>query len=116
MSPLPAFAKSLDCLSRLHCDFCPYVLKRPDAEPYASMIWPVLDEVNEDDTPGATGLESSYAPPPGRKCPFKRAFVDGQRDRMALLVDRVRQGVVSEEEALQYAERLGFPETMESST
>jgi len=109
----PRWHESEGCRSRLHCDFCPYVLERPDTPASRKYQWNIAARLTAEETVLKPGLEDIYDPPPGGRCPYGVAHLEGQRVRAQMLVDRVERGQITLEEARAAALELGIDLDME---
>jgi len=113
MPEKPRWDESEGCRSRLHCDFCPYVLERPDTPLARKYRWDVAARVTPEGKVLKPGLEDIYDPPPDRRCPYGVTHLDGQRVRAQVLVDRVERGQILLEQALAAAQELGIDLNMQ---
>jgi len=102
------YTESEGCKSRLHCDFCPYVLERPATPKAEKYQWDLAARLTAESDVLKSGLEDIYDPPPGGRCPYGVTHLDGQRVRAQVLVDRVERGQIVLEQALAAAQELGI--------
>lgn len=96
-----AWTDSEGCASRVHCDWCPFVLERRETPLGDAHIWP---RHRVGDRPG---MLDEFTAPPADVCPFGVMFDTALAVRADRLVANVARGVTSAKQALKVATTLG---------
>lgn len=96
------------CINRGNCDWCPYVTERVETPLGEEHIWPEYRTLDDDGALVRPGLLDRFTAPPKNRCPFGVKFGDARDKRVVLGLSRVKDGIVTAEQALDAFESLGM--------
>lgn len=112
----PLWTEGGVCESRVHCDWCPYVPHRPAEYAELGWVFPIKD-IHCKEPPFdllARGIENDWAPPEGRRCPFGVTFEGARALRAQRVVQRVKDGVLTPQGAIDSLTALGIDVDLEA--